>query len=133
VSFLCVSNIERSLRFYLDALGFTMKNKWVVDGKLRWCWLQRGGPVIMLQEFATEGHDSWTPQGKVGDGVSLWFTCDDALSIYDELRSRAIEALEPQVGNGMWVTNLSDSDGYRINFESATDTCEDTKLSDVKS
>jgi lactoylglutathione lyase len=132
VPFLCVSSMERSLRYYLDGLGFQMKNKWVVDGKVRWCRLAMGGARLMLQEFAKEGHDSWVPEGKVGDGVSLWFVCEDALAMYDELRSRGIEASEPQVGNGMWVTTLSDPDGYRIHFESTTDTPEDTKLSEVK-
>jgi hypothetical protein len=110
-----------------------MKNKWVVDERVRWCWLELGGAALMIQEVAKQGHDSGAPQGKVGDGVSLWFICEDALAIYDELRSRSIEASEPEVGNGMWVTMLSDPDGYRINFESATDQPEETKLSDVKS
>ena len=130
VPFLCVSDMERSLRYYLDGLGFTLQHKWVVDGKIRWCWLELGGASLMLQEFAKEGHDSWTPQGKVGDGVSLWFMCKDALSIYADLHSRTIDASEPQVGNGMWVTTLSDPDGYRINFESPTDVPEDTRLSE---
>ena len=132
VPFLSVSNMERSLEYYLDGLGFTMTNQWVVNGRVRWCWLELGGAPLMLQEFATEGHDSWKPTGKVGEGVSLWFICRDALAVYDELRSRAIDASEPQVGNGMWVTSLSDPDGYRLHFESATDLPEDTKLSAVK-
>jgi lactoylglutathione lyase len=65
--------------------------------------------------------------------VSLCFTCEDAVAIYREVRSRGIEASQPEVGNAMWVTCLSDPDGYRIEFESATDTPEDTKLSEVKS
>lgn len=87
----------------------------------------------MLQEFAREGDDSWLPQGKVGEGMSLVFICEDALSFYREVTSRGVEASEPQVGNAMWVTLLSDPDGYRLEFESATDTPEDTKLSEVKS
>ena len=132
IPFLSVSNMENSLRYYVAGLGFTMKNKWVVDGKVRWCMLALGGGSLMLQEFATQGHDSWRPDGKVGDGVSLWFICEDALAIYEELRSRQIDASEPQVGNAMWVTTLSDPDGYCINFESPTDTTEDMKLSDLK-
>ena len=31
VPFLSVSSMERSLRYYLDGLGFTMKNEWVVE------------------------------------------------------------------------------------------------------
>jgi hypothetical protein len=132
VPFLSVQDMESSLHYYLEGLGFRLTNKWIVGGKIRWCWLEKGGASLMLQEFAKEGHDSWTPQGKVGDGVSLWFMCQDALAIYDELRARAIEASEPEVGNGMWVTTLSDPDGYRIHFESATDAPEDTKLSEWK-
>jgi len=132
VPFLSVSSMEQSLHYYLDGLGFQVKNQWVVGGKVRWCWLELGGAALMLQEFAKEGHDSWVPQGKAGDGVSLWFTCEDALLIYDEVRSRGIEASEPEVGNGMWVTTLSDPDGYRLNFESVTDAPEDTRLSAVR-
>ena len=132
VPFLCVSAMERSVRYYVDGLGFTMKNKWIDGGKLRWCWLAMGGASLMLQEFSKEGHDAWLPDGKVGEGVSLFFICEDAIAIYREVKSRGIEASEPQVGNAMWVTSLSDPDGYRIHFESATDTSVDTKLSEVK-
>ena len=71
VPFLHVSSMERSVRYYVDGLGFTMKNRWVVDGKLRWCWLALGGAALMLQEFPKDGQDSWVPAGKVGEGVSL--------------------------------------------------------------
>lgn len=37
VPFLGVTGMERSLRFYLDGLGFTMKNKWEPEGGIRWC------------------------------------------------------------------------------------------------
>ena len=85
----------------------------------------------MLQEFPTEGHDSWRPAGAVGEGVSPVFICADAVAIYRDVVSRGIEASEPQVGNGMWVTSLADPDGYRIDFESETDTPEETTLSQV--
>ena len=100
------------------------------EGKLRWCWLQRGGAALMLQEFRTEGHDSWTPEGKVGEGVSVCFICEDALAIYHEVSARGIQASKPFVGNGMWVTSLSDPDGYRLEFESDTDAPEETEYSE---
>jgi lactoylglutathione lyase len=70
------------------------------------------------------------PQGKLGEGVSICFICKDALAIYREARSRGIEASRPFVGNNMWVTSLSDPDGYRIDFESYTDVPEDTQFSE---
>ena len=86
----------------------------------------------MLQEFAKDGHHSPTPQGKLGEGVSLCFQSGNAIAIYHEVTSRGIEASEPQVGNALWTISLSDPDGYRIHFESPTDTPEETRLSEVK-
>lgn len=131
VPFLGVANMQRSLAYYVDGLGFAMKHKWEVNGKVRWCWLALGGAALMLQEFLKEGHDSWVPAGKPGEGMSLCFICEDAVAIYHEVRSRGIEASEPQVGNAMWVTGLTDPDGYRLFFESQTDIPEETKLSEV--
>jgi lactoylglutathione lyase len=105
-----------------------MTKKWIDQGKLRWCWLQHGDAALMLQEFRKEGRDSWVPQGKLGEGVSICFICEDALTIYREILSRGIHASRPFVGNGMWVTSLSDPDGYRIEFESYTDAPEDTEF-----
>ena len=133
VPFLCVSDMQQSVRYYVEGLGFAIKHQWVVEGKLRWCWLTLGGAALMLQEFARQGENSSAPQGKVGEGVSLYFLCQDAVSIYDNLRSRGIEASEPQVGNRMWVTSLLDPDGYQLHFESGTDVPEETKLSEVRS
>ncbi len=129
VPFFCVSNIEESIRYYVDGLGFAMTTKWIDKGKLRWCWLELGDAALMLQEFPKEGHDSWIPQGKVGEGVSICFICEDALAIYREITSRGIQASKPFVGNGMWVTSLSDPDGYKIDFESETEVPEGTEFS----
>jgi lactoylglutathione lyase len=128
VPFFAVSNIEASVRYYVDGLGFEMTKNWIDQGKLRWCWLQHGDAALMLQEFRKEGRDSWVPQGKHGEGVSICFICEDALTIYREITSRGIHASRPFVGNGMWVTSLSDPDGYRIEFESYTDAPEDTEF-----
>ena len=132
VPFFLVSNIEASVRYYVDGLGFKKTNQWVDEGKLRWCWLEHGNAALMLQEFWREGHHTNVPAEKVGIGVSICFMCEDALAIYREVTARGIQASEPFVGNGMWVTSLSDPDGYRIDFESYTDVPEDTLLSDYE-
>ncbi len=133
VPFFHVSNIEQSLRFYVEGLAFQMTNKWIDEGKLRWCWLELGGAALMLQEFRKEGHDSWKPAVKVGEGVSICFQCRDALAIYRDATARGLAAREPFVGNAMWVVLLSDPDGYKIEFESSTDVPEETKLSEWQS
>ena len=130
VPFFAVSDIEVSVRYYVDGLGFEMTKKWIDEGKLRWCWLQIGSAALMLQEIWKEGPHAWVPEAKLGVGVSICFTCSDALAIYREVTSRGIQAARPFVGNGMWVTSVSDPDGYRIDFESVTDVPEETVLSD---
>ena len=132
VPFFAISDMQRSLRFYIEGLGFSMRHKWTPDGEIRWCWLELGGAALMLQQFRAEGHDSWTPKGTVGEGVSLCFMCTDAVALYHEFLSRGIDASEPQVGNRLWVTGVKDPDGYRLDFESPTDVPEETKLSEWK-
>jgi lactoylglutathione lyase len=124
VPFLRVADMERSLRYYVDGLGFEMKLQWIDDGKLRWCWLDLGGASMMLQE-------SPPAASPTGLGVSLCFICDDALALYREYTSRGVVCSEPEVGNAMWYTETSDPDGYVLQFESATDVPEDTKLSEL--
>lgn len=130
VPFFSVSNMEASLRFYVHGLGFQMAKKWIDEGKLRWCWLEIGEAALMLQEFRTEGRDSWKPSARVGEGVSICFLCEDALAIYHEATSRGITVRRnPFVGNALWVVSFSDPDGYRIDFESSTDVPEETEYS----
>ena len=100
VPFFRVSDMETTIRFYVDGLGCTIRDRWEPAGRLRWCWLSLGDAALMLQEFATKGQDSWTPSGKVGEGVTIFFLCEDALQFYAEVRERGIEAKEPFVGNG---------------------------------
>jgi catechol 2,3-dioxygenase-like lactoylglutathione lyase family enzyme len=96
VPFFMVSDMEASLRFYVDGLGFEITHRWVGDdGKLRCC-----------------------------------FVCRDALAIYREARSRGVAGERPFVGNAMWVTSLTDPDGYRVDFESETDVPEETVYSE---
>jgi catechol 2,3-dioxygenase-like lactoylglutathione lyase family enzyme len=130
VPFLSVSEMAASLRFYVDGLGCEMTKKWEDDGKLRWCWLRIGDAALMLQEFRHAEYDSWEPEGKVGEGVSICFICEDALAIFHQAKSRGIDASKPFVGNGMWVTTMFDPDGYRLDFESVTDVPEDTVYSE---
>ena len=130
VPFFMVTNIEASIRFYVDGLGFEMANQWINKGKLEWCWLQHGGASLMLQEFPKEKRERLQNEGQVlGVGVLINFICEDALAIYRDLTSRGIHAERPFVGNAFWVTSMSDPDGYKIYFESPTDVPEETVYS----
>lgn len=136
VPFSGVTNMEASLRFYVDGLGFTMKRSWIPDqadghgdckpdGRIRWRWLQLGEAAIMLQEFLPERR----PKETLGTGINVCFQCEDALALYREFESRGIQTRRrPIVGNRLWVVQVTDPDGYRLEFSSPTDTPDETEL-----
>jgi len=128
--FLWVRDMDASLKFYVDGLGFEMSCSWAPEGKVRWCSLKLGNASIMLQEFNRKGHDANVPSEKVGVGFSICFICHDALALYREFLERGLEPAEPFVGNSLWVVPLTDPDGYRLEFESETDVAEETRYSD---
>ena len=127
VPFFGVRDMETSLRFYADGLGFEKTKEWIDEGRLRWCWLELGGAAIMLQEFRPEH----LPAGKFGLGLNICFICKDALALYREFRGRGLEPKRPFVGNGLWVTEIADPDGYQLFFESPTDAEEESVYDDA--
>jgi uncharacterized glyoxalase superfamily protein PhnB len=136
VPFFGVTNMEASLRFYVDGLGFKMTRWWIPDqadgqddykpdGRIRWCWLELGEAAIMLQEFLPERQPKETP----GTGINVCFQCEDALALYREFKARGIQTRNrPSVGNRLWVVPVTDPDGYRMEFSSPTDAPEDSEL-----
>lgn len=122
VPFLQVTDIDVSLRFYCEGLGFVLTKHWSPAGRIRWCWLELDRIALMLQES--------NPPRPRGQGVSICIFCADAVAIYRDLQTRGVPAERPYVGNGLWVTALNDPDGYRIEFESPTQDLEESVLED---
>lgn len=132
VPFFMVTDIEASLRFYVEGLGFAITNEWrpeQASGRIQWCRLQLGDAAVMLQEYGRDGIASGAPEGPLGQGVSVCFMCADAIAIYHEVIARGVAARRPFLGNGLWVTSMRDPDGYHLDFESPTDVPEDTVYS----
>jgi lactoylglutathione lyase len=136
VPFFGVVDMESSLRFYVDGLGFKVKRHWIPEndghypseGKIRWCWRELGDAAIMLQEFSSQSR----PKEALGIGVSVCFQCEDALALYRDFKGRGISTRQrPFVGNHLWVVALTDPDGYRIDFESPTDAPEESELEEA--
>lgn len=145
VPFFGVTNMEASLKFYIDGLGCKMKYRWIPDraednpdGRIRWCWLELGETALMLQEFRKHGEHNIYLEGRItevpdnlGTGISINFQCRDSLALYREFKSRGIQiAKRPFVGNGLWCVNVVDPDGYKLWFNSPTDAPEETELTE---
>ncbi len=113
-----VSDIDRSVGFYRDKLGFTIVGEANDDRGVFWCRLGRAGASIMLERT---GHASRPlPQG--APAISLYFVCDDADALYAELVERGL-ALDPPTTAyyGMRQVFVPDPDGHSVCFESPTE------------
>ena len=128
VPFFMVRDMEASLEFYVEKLGFMITNQWTPRGKIEWCWLERDQAALMLQEPRQKGEPN--PMNEQGKGVCICFQCVDALVLYREFIDKGVEIKEPFVGNQMWVVAFADPDGYRLDFESPTDVPEETTYSE---
>lgn len=118
VPFFHVTDMERALRFYCEGLGAARTKEWAPEGRIRWCWLELGEAAVMLQE------------GTPGKGVTVCFMCSDAVALYHAFLARGVDVSRPFVGNGLWVTTVTDPDGHRLDFESPTDVAEETVYGD---
>jgi lactoylglutathione lyase len=122
-----VTDMEASLRFYVDGLGFKKTIDWLPHGKVEWCWLENGGAALMLQEY----RPGLAPDARRGVGISVCFMCDDALAIHRASGEKGLKAeKKPFVGNNLWVVHFKDPDGYDIYFESPSTAPEDSEFNE---
>ena len=118
VPLLFVNDIQRSLAFYRDKLGFWLAEKWDRSGELAWCRLVRDGFTVMLQQACAEDG----PADGRGRGVGLFFLCNDANALHGELTAKGLALAPPSVAfYGMNQLFLKDPDGYELCFQNTTD------------
>jgi catechol 2,3-dioxygenase-like lactoylglutathione lyase family enzyme len=112
---LFVRDIDKSVRFYRDELGFVLANQAEAHGRMFWCRLERGGAAIMLQQAEEEDGPA---EGR-GRGVAFYFISEDADAMHVELTSRGLRLDRPKVADyGMKQLFVPEPDGYSICFES---------------
>lgn len=112
---LLVQDIERSLAFYRDRLGFTVVDQAESQGKAFWCRVERDGVSLMLQH--AEEDDG--PAAGRGRGVTFYIVCHDADALFAEFASRGLALAPPQnTYYGMRQLFVPEPDGYVVCFES---------------
>ncbi len=108
-----VTDMERSLAFYRDGLGFEMVASWEVPHGIAWCRLKRGPVSLMLQIAGGE-----VPPPVEGKAAELYILCDDARALHAEFLARGIQATEPErMEYDMLQFRVTDPDGYPLWFE----------------
>lgn len=110
-----VSNVEASIRFYVDTLGFTVAWRFGEDGRTDVAQVDRQGCALILSE-------QWPEKaGKALMFISLNVepeTHEAAVAALDALRAE-LEARGAQVKDGRWGYRLlvvDDPDGNQLFF-----------------
>lgn len=114
---LTVGDLEASVAWYCDVLGFSLAKRFEREGKLFAARLKAGRVLILLgQDDGAKGSDRVK-----GDGFSLQFTTQQDI---DDIAARVKEhgvALDTEPTDTPWgarIMRLRDPDGFRFTISS---------------
>ncbi len=110
---LTVNDVEKSLRFYTEGLGFEVASRHEENGKVTFCELKAGGARLGLGlDDGAKGRDRVK-----GAGLRFWIeTKQDLRAIADRAKAAGI-ALDSEPAPLPWgpmAFSLTDPDGFRI-------------------
>lgn len=116
------SDIERSVRFYVDLLGFVVR---FARPEERFVYLDREGAELMLEQPTTRMFVSAELEHPYGRGVNFQIEVADVAALYArvnaskwpvflELEDRWYRQNELELGNRQFV--IEDPDGYLLRF-----------------
>ena len=108
-----VDDLEKSLAFYRDILGFEVGQRWEEGGKLTGVELSAGPSVFMI------GQDDWKKGRNRTKGVGFRLYCDtdqDVDGLAEQIKSRGGKlAQEPRDEEwGARTLTVEDPDGFKI-------------------
>ena len=112
------SDLQRSMAFYRDVLGFVIGDEWRDNGSLSGCEIHAGAVTFMLnQDDFKKGRDR-----QKGIGTRIWcHTAQDLDKLAAEIKARGGNLdQEPQdMPWGDRVFMITDPDGFKFTFVQA--------------
>ena len=114
---LTVKDIEKSLAWYRDVVGFVVDQPYERDGKLRGVALKAGAVRILLN--MDDGGRGW--DRVKGEGISLQFVTSgsvDDIAVRVKESGSTIDSEPADMPWGMRMFRLRDPDGFKLVFSS---------------
>lgn len=109
---LSVRDIQRSLAFYRDMLGFVPKDLWQEGGGLRGVELIAGSVTVMLLQDDGNAGDR-----AKGVGLRLWFRmAQDVEALAERVRARGGVVERGTEREGARFLTVTDPDGFTLTF-----------------
>lgn len=110
---LTVNDLEKSLSWYRDIVGFVVEERWEQEGKLTGVSLRAGNVIFMI------GQDDWKKgrDRKKGEGFRLYCTTTQDVDALPKGIVARGGTLEQEPRDQPWGTRdfaLTDPDGFKI-------------------
>jgi glyoxylase I family protein len=116
-----VFDMQRSVGFYRDVLGFKLVSTSQPGPDFYWALLERDGVELMLNTAYDEGKRPPNPDPKrvaAHDDTCLYFSCPNVDGMYAQLSAKNVKLSPPSVAPyGMKQLYLRDPDGFGICFQ----------------
>jgi uncharacterized glyoxalase superfamily protein PhnB len=120
VPLLQVFDMQTSLKFYRDILGFEIVQQTNHDW---WAMIRLGGATLMLNTAYEDDQRPLAPDPKRILGhqdVSLYFDYDDLDALYTHLKAQGCDVTPPaDTSYGLRQLSVRDPDGYELCFTAA--------------
>jgi uncharacterized glyoxalase superfamily protein PhnB len=114
---LTVRDVQKSLAWYQEVVGFTVDRRYERDGKLRAVALKAGDALLLIgQDDGAKGWDRVK-----GEGLSLTITTDqniDAIAHRIKELGGTLEAEPADMPSGGRIFRLQDPDGFKFAISS---------------
>lgn len=111
-----VFDIDQSIRFYCDILGFAIKTRAEC-----WAWLEREHADLMLNTAYDPDDQPDQPDPvrvAAHEDTIIYFGCPDVDGAYEFLASHGVAVDKPRVAHyGMKQLYIKDPDGFGICFQ----------------
>jgi len=114
---LIVDEIEKSLPFWVDRIGFNKTAEVPDDGKLGFVMMEREGAELMIQTVASVLKDEpkFAPKGG-SNKASLFIEVQDLDDVLKRLKGYPIEMEDRTTFYGMREIGVRDPDGHIVIF-----------------
>jgi uncharacterized glyoxalase superfamily protein PhnB len=115
---LVVSDMERSVAFYRDAVGLELIRTVPDHAPFDFAWMQGGAVNVFLNAAdAVRKESPALVDRPLGGSLTLYFVVDDVDGVFASMRDRATVVMAPTTQPyGMREFAVQDPDGYYLTF-----------------
>lgn len=116
---LMVNDVEQTVEYYTDVLGFTLLMTVPEKGKLDWAMVKRNDVVLMFQTKKSLSSELPRMAGeKPGGGITFYIKVDRITEIHEELYNNEVEIISDLESTFYNTIEFSvvDVNGYVLTF-----------------